>query len=79
MNGMSRARSNKLRPAQVRNSTARRCHLLARLLRYLIVILGGVSGMCWMHQITEGGAARRKYDAAMEVAATSDIYIYIYI
>ena len=70
MEGMSSSRNNKLRAAQARRSTGRRCHHLARLLRSLVISIVVVSGTCWMHQFVNCGAARRKYDAAMEVVET---------
>ena len=43
---------------------------MARLLRCLVIGIVVVSGTCWMHQFVNCGAARRKYDAAMEVMET---------
>ena len=46
---------------------------MALLLWYLVIVLVGVSGFCWMHQVIKCGADRRKYDADMEVATTIDV------
>ena len=63
----SRARNKKLRTTRASSIKSRRCHQSVRLLKYLVVGLVGVSGICWANLVVKGSAAHRKNGVAAEV------------
>ena len=61
---------SKLKPAQTRSSTGKRCQHLTQLLRNLIIGTVTVSSTCWLHLFLNHDAACRRYNAVMEVEVT---------